>query len=71
MVHVCLLSIETCTNDQDFRQHPAEDSNEIFIQYCSEGSWYYLCIGGVGLTPTLATVACRQLGYSDQGIMLN
>ena len=59
---------EICTNNGDYRQQPAEGSNGIFIQYCSGGSWHYLCSGGVGWTPTLAAVACRQLGYSDQGI---
>ena len=62
-----LFITEICTNEGDIRQQPTEGSNEIFIQYCSGGSWHYLCSGGVGWTPTLASVACRQLGYSDQG----
>ena len=57
---------ESCSSEGDFRQQLTED-NGITIQYCSGGSWHYLCSGGVGWTPTLATVACRQLGYSDQG----
>ena len=55
-----------CTEDE-FRKLSTRESSGIFIQYCSGGSWHYLCGGGVGWTPTLATVACRQLGYSDQG----
>ena len=70
MVHVCLPSTEVCIKEGNFRQQSAEVSNEIFIQYCSGGKWYYLCSGGAGWTPTLAAVACRQLGYSDQGTTL-
>ena len=62
-LRVCL---ENCT-EGDFRQQPKVEGNDIFIQYCYGGSWHYLCGGGVGWTTTLATVACRQLGYSDQG----
>ena len=62
---VCMFS-EWCT-EGEFRKLPLGESNGIFIQYCSGGSWHYLCSGGVGWTPTLATVVCRQLGYSDQG----
>ena len=71
---VCMFS-ESCT-EGTFRKLSIGESNGIFIQYCSGGSWHYLCSGGAGWTPTLATVACRQLGYSDQGkgilqIMIN
>ena len=58
--------LENCT-EEDFRQQPRRKNNGIFIQYCSGGSWYYLCGQGIAWTPTLATVACRQLGYSDHG----
>ena len=51
----------------DLRRGPlTDDTYEVFVRYCSGGSWHYLCSGGVGWTPTLATVVCRQLGYSDQ-----
>ena len=44
-----------------------DDTYEVFVRYCTEGSWHYLCSGGVGWARTLAAVACRQQGYSDQG----
>ena len=65
-----LLCSENCT-DEDFTEWQIifqdREKNGISIQYCSGGSWHYLCSGGVGWTSTLATVACRQLGYSDKG----
>ena len=57
---------ESCA-EGTFRKLSIGESNGVFIQYCSGGSWHYLCSGGLGWMPTLATVACRQLGYSDQG----
>ncbi len=41
-----------------------------FIQYCLNGTWRTICTGnGVidNWDTTKATIACIQLGYSDQG----
>ena len=64
--------MSNCNDDStiqiDLRRGPlTDDTYEVFVRYCSGGSWHYLCEGGRAWTQTLATVACRQLGYSDQG----
>ena len=60
-VHVC-PPIVSCSSHGDIRLH-----NEVLVQVCLYGYWYYLCAGGETWTPALATVVCRELGYSDQG----
>ena len=63
--------LENCT-DGVFKQQTRETDKGIFIQYCSEGNWHYLCSIGVRETSetALATVVCRQFGYSDQGRLI-
>ena len=65
-----LYVLENCT-DGVFKQQTREINEGIFIQYCSGGNWHYLCSKGVNRKTSktaLATVVCRQFGYSDQGI---
>ena len=58
----------TACTDGDFRDQQGGSSG-IYVQYCSEGNWHTLCSGNTGWASpqTLAKVACKQLGYSDQG----
>ena len=67
--HAVLLDLyvlENCTHG-DFRKQITGVDKSILIQYCHGGDWHYLCCGGPRWTSTLATVACRQLGYSNEG----
>ena len=64
---VSSCSDEGMIQSEEMKRPLTNDTYDVIVRYCSGGSWHYLCSGGVGWTPTLATVACRQLGYSDQG----
>ena len=46
------------------------DGGRQFVEYCSSGMWRRLCTGSETWTNTAGTVACRQLGYSDQGVTI-
>ena len=66
------FQVDSCSDEStfqiDLRRGPlTNDTYEVFVRYCTGGIWHYLCSGGVGWTSTLATVACRQLGYTYQG----
>ena len=60
----CKLHTE-CTNNE-IRLVPGSGGRQ-YVQYCSDGEWKSMCTDGGTWTTLEATVACRQLGYSDQG----
>ncbi len=39
-----------------------------YVQHCIDGQWRYLC--STIFSRVEANVICRQLGYSDQGVLL-
>ena len=43
---------------------------EGFIQYCLDDQWRWICIPNSHHMGAVATVACGQLGYSDEGITI-
>ena len=54
-----------CTNSE-IRLVPGSGGRQ-YVQYCFDSEWKSMCTDGGTWTTTEATVACRQLGYSDQG----
>ena len=73
-----LIAGDSCTNG-NIRGVPKEHNTIFVVEYCTGepvqmsgdpivSSWHYLCASGANWnSPTLATVACRQLGNSDKG----
>ena len=62
-IHYFLIVLAPC-NDGDLRLVGGIISNEGRVEICLSNSWGTVCDDYWG-TPD-ATVACRQLGYSDE-----
>ena len=65
-------TVATSCENGAVRLEPFQDDmtpNKGYIQYCIADQWRYLC--GSTFSRVEANVICRQLGYSDQGMMLN
>lgn len=63
----CLLTYSECT-DGDVRLVRGERENEGQIEFCSSGRWGLVCRDSWDVSD--ATVACRQLGYNIEGIVI-
>ena len=60
-------SAAECTNGE-IRLVTGSDGFQ-YVLYCSSGDWRNMCSGSGTWRITEAAVACRQLGYSDQGMV--
>ena len=61
------LSVAECTNGE-IRLVPGSDGFQ-YVQYCSSSEWRNMCTNFGTWQTTEAMVACRQLGYSNQGMV--
>ena len=51
-----------CPNEMAVRLADGNQENEGRVEYCVDGVWRILCVGGVSIEA--AEVVCRQLGYN-------